>query len=226
MTIREIRKYINRLNSGKSKDLIFVRPISKYVDFAKVWDKQPNIKDNVDTSIDSYNFFFLRNEQNKYVGAVQDGGNDLHWYVVPQSRKQGYLTRALKESILPYIFTRVRDSQRITIEKNSIGENNYINSKKVAYNLGFKAKNEEETEFYLTKPEFNWGYNNINEKNTNISSERFDELRKRAFYASKILLKISDELLMSLDDDKELKKLASEVGYYKDKIDDLEWGMK
>jgi len=30
--------------------------------------------------------------------------SDLHWYVEPEHRKQGYLTNAMKESILPYLF--------------------------------------------------------------------------------------------------------------------------
>lgn len=88
--------------------------------------------DNIIVNFSSYRFFFIKNELNQYVGAVFDMYSDLHWYIVPQSRKQGHLTKALKESILPYLFNEERDRQRITIEKAAIGKKNYLNSKNVA----------------------------------------------------------------------------------------------
>jgi hypothetical protein len=182
-----------------------------------------------DTIIDnfgSYRFFFVKNETKRYVAAVLDMYHDLHWYVVPEYRKNGYLTTALRESILPYLFYDEREVQRITIEKDSIGEKNYLNSKKVALKLGFKAINNSESEFELKQSDFNWEYENLDEINSALSAERFETLRKRAFYAYKTLYKISDELLMTIDDDKELKEIANEVKKYTWKIEDLEWENK
>ncbi|RKD86391.1 GNAT family N-acetyltransferase [Mangrovibacterium diazotrophicum] len=226
MTEREIRKYIDRLNNGKAGESIFTRQISKTVDVAKVWSKQPKMTDKVTGNFGSYRFFFIRNETNEYVGAVLDMYDDLHWYIVPKKRKQGYLTTALKESILPYLFYDERETQRITIEKGAIGETNYINSKSVAIKLGFKATNEAESEFELRQTDFNWDDENFEEINSEIDSERFEQLRKRAFYAYKTLYKISDELLMTVNDDKELKEVADEVKKYTWKIEDLEWENK
>ncbi|WP_341902857.1 hypothetical protein [Fluviicola taffensis] len=226
MTEREIRKYIDRLNNGKASESIFTRQISENVDVAKVWKKQPKMTDDIIGNFSSYRFFFIKNEFSKYVGAVLDMEDDLHWYVNPKSRKKGYLTTALKESILPYLFYDERKSQRITIEKNAIGEKNYLNSKGVALKLGFKAINEMETEFELKQIDFNWDNENLEEINPVTSPERFEELRKRAFYAYKILYKISDELLMTVSDDHELKEVADEVRQYTHKIADLEWANK
>jgi len=226
MTEREIRKYIDRLNSGKACESIFTRQISKTVDVAKVWTERPKMTDNIIGIFSSYRFFFIKNELNEYVGAVLDMYQDLHWYIVPKSRKQGYLTTALKESILPYLFYDGKESQRITIEKSAIGEKNYLNSKSVALKLGFKAINEAETEFELKKIDFNWDNENFEEINSEINSERFEKLRKRAFYAYKTLYKISDELLMTVNEDKELKEVAEEVRKYTWKIEDLEWENK
>ncbi len=226
MREREIRKYIDRLNNKKAKESIFIRQISKTVDVAKVWSKQPKMTDMVTGNFGSYLFFFIRNETNEYVGAVLDMYHDLHWYIVPKERKQGHLTTALKESILPYLFYDERESQRITIKKSAIGETNYTNSKSVAIKLGFKAINEAETEFELKQTDFNWDNENLKEINSNIDSERFEELRKRAFYAYKTLYKISDELLMTVNDDKDLKEVADEVRNYTWKIEDIEWENK
>jgi len=226
MTEREIRKYIDRLNNGKAGESIFTRQISKRVDVAKVWSEQPKMTDDIIGNSSSYDFFFVKNELNEYVGAVLDMYHDLHWYIIPKNRKQGYLTTALKESILPYLFYNERESQRITIERNAIGEKNYLNSKSVALKLGFKAINEDETEFELKQADFNWDNENLEEMNANIDSERFEVLRKRTFYAYKTLCKISDELLMTVNDDKELKEIANEVRKYTWKIEDLEWENK
>ena len=226
MTEKEIRKYIDRLNKGIAAESIFVRQISQSVDVAKVWSKEPKMTDNIIGNFDSYRFFFIKNELNAYVGAVLDMYHDLHWYIVPKYRKKGYLSTALREAILPYIFYEVREIQRISIEHDAIGETNYINSKSVAEKLGFTAINESETEFELQKENFEWDYENLDDTNSEIDAKRFEILRKRAFFAYKILYKISDELLMTVNDDKELKEIADEVKKYTLKIEDLEWENK
>jgi len=226
MTEKEIRKYIDRLNNGNAGESIFTRQISKTVDVAKVWTEQPRMIDKIIGNFGSYRFFFIKNESKEYVGAVLDMYHDLHWYIVPKYRKMGYLTTALKETIIPYIFYDERESQRISIDKNAIGETNYLNSKSVAIKLGFKAINEIETEFELQQTEFNWDSENLVETNSEINNERFEILRKRVFFAYKTLYKISDELLMTVNDDKELKEIADEVRKYTWKIEDLEWENK
>jgi len=223
MTEKEIRKYINRLNAGKANESIFTRKISPNVYVAKVWPEQPKATDAIVGNFHSYQFYFIKNESNKYIGAVLDMYRDLHWYMMPNYRKKGYLTKALQGAILPYIFYDDREVQRITIEEASIGEENYLNSKRVAINLGFKAVNHLEMEFELKKNDFDWSNENLKEVDKTVSSERFELLRKRAFYAYKTLYKISDELLMSVDDDKALKEVADEVKKYTWKIEDLEW---
>lgn len=223
MTEKDIRKYINRLNNGKTAESIFVRRIGPNVDVAKVWSEQPKITDTIIGNFHSYQFFFIKNGSNKYVGAVLDMYQDLHWYMMPSYRKKGYLTKSLQASILPYIFYNGREVQRITIEGGSIDEENYLNSKRVATNLGFKAVNNSELEFELNKSDFDWSNENLEEINKSVSSERFEILRKRAFFAYKTLYKISDELLMSANDDKELKEVADKVKKYTSRIEDIEW---
>lgn len=221
MTVKEIRKYIDRLNNGKGQESIFTRSIGENVEVAKVWSKQPREDDDNLNRSCSYRFFFIKDELNKYVGAVLDMTNDLHWYVVPGSRKKGLLTKALKESILPYLFYDDREIQRITIDEYAIGEKNYLNSKGVAMKLGFKSVNCIESEFELANEDFDWSSENLKEVNSPMDNIRFEELRKRANYASRILSKISDELLMAFDDDDDLEEIAKEVWRYTWKIEDI-----
>jgi hypothetical protein len=116
MTNKEISKYINRLNLKKGSETIFCREISDNVIIAKVWPKQPKLSDSINGNFSSYNFFFIRNDFGKYIGAVLDMYSDLHWFISPKFRKQGFLTNAMKQSILPYIFYN-REKQQITISR-------------------------------------------------------------------------------------------------------------
>lgn len=222
MTEKEIRKYIDRLNNGKGQESIFTRPISETVEVSKVWSEQPKITDSIVGDFASYKFFFIKNPLGVYVGAILDMYSDLHWYIVPKQRKNGHLTKALKESVLPHIFYDEREVQRITIQEG-IGIENYTNSKNVAVKIGFKPTNEDETEFKLNKSDFNWEDENLIEQVKSIGNERIELLRKRVNYASKILLKVSDELQIAYDDDKELSEISSKVKSHTLKIEDLMW---
>ncbi len=219
MSDQEIKEYIDRLNTQQSNETIFSRRLNKSVEIAKVWEKEPEIDD--DFNIKSYRFFFIQNDNRKYVAAVIDMIKDLHWFVLEAERKKGQLTKALREAILPYLFDEGRDSQRITIKKG-IGDENYKNSKKVATQLGFKSINEDETIFELSKNDFNWEFENLKEENYQIKPERKKELRKRILFAYRSLMKISDELSMAYDDDKGLEEIARKVSYYDLTIEDIE----
>lgn len=220
MTDKQIRKYINLLNKGKHEESIFTHKISENVEVAKVWKIQPNINDNYNSNFLSETFFFIKNTSNKYVGAVLDMGEDLHWYIIPKSRKQGHLTKSLKSAIIPYLFYFYEEYEflKITIDVNIIGEINYQNSRKVAINLGFKSIEDSETEFELSRKDFNWGNENIIDYNSQINPERLELLKKRINYAYLLLYKCSDELLMKNNDDNELKTLAKKVKSYVFKI--------
>lgn len=220
MTESEIQKYIDLLNSNQYEDQIFKRPIGDYVEVANVWSEQPKITDNIIGNFYSYRFFFIRNQSGKYIGAVLDMQQDLHWFITPEYRGQGHLSLALKGSILPYLFED-RDFQRITIVKSLIGEVNYKASKKVALSLGFSALDESDELFELKIEDFDWSFESLNDHNPPLNNQRIDELKKRIFYAYKLTYQISDELNMSFGHDNRLKEIADELRKYTWKIDDL-----
>ncbi|MDX2362389.1 MAG: hypothetical protein QNK23_16390 [Crocinitomicaceae bacterium] len=226
MTESTILKYIDLLDSGLSNELIFTRNLSDTVLLAKVWDHEPRFDEKIPFNSPSYNFYFIKNESEKVIGAIQDAGADLHWVIIEEERKKGHLTKALKEIIIPYIFCYLeRDVQRITISRG-IGSENYQNSKGVALSLGFIPVDVDQTEFELSFENFAKEIKCHDGNDVKISAERFKTLRKRIRYASSVLEKVSDELLVCLGDDKGLQDLANEVKYINLKIEDLEWARK
>lgn len=66
---------------------------------------------------------------------------DLHWIILPEHRKNGYLTNALKEAIIPYLFSVVeREELKISINELEISNKNYEASMRTALNVGFKNR--------------------------------------------------------------------------------------
>lgn len=227
MTEENLQNLIDKLNStGNYKEQIFLRQISENVFLSKVSSEinHPEIK-----PYSFRTFFFVSNESREFVGAIEDRGiNDLHWFITKESRKKGYLTKALKETIIPYIFydeNKDYDRQKITIDKNNLSETNYLNSRKVAINLGFKALNEDETNFELIKGSFDWSNENITEKNKLISRERTDLLKEKVSNLHYEFEKICCELEMSYgnEDDllEQLLEISKSIKYSRMKVDDL-----
>ncbi len=224
MTDNDLQKLLDVLNSKKHKKTIFIRQISENVFISKVSSKinYPEIK-----PYSFGTFFFIMNEKEKFISTIENRGQrDLHWYVTKKSRKKGYLTKALKETIIPYIFyDEDIDYQRITINENIIGELNYENSKKVALKTGFKPLNEEETEFELRKEEFDWSNEKIKEINTFIEDKKFQLFKNKIERIHYDFEKICNELEMAYGSEnvylEELKKISKEIKYSKIKVDDL-----
>jgi hypothetical protein len=146
----ELQEYIDQLIGGSQKRRIVTREISDMVDVAKVWPDKPN----GNGLYLSCTVFFIKDTARTCVGAVLDMNFDLQWYVVKEYRGEGHLTRALKEVILPFIFSdsrkHKRDRQEITIDGDF-----YKESRRVAESVGFKPidmSTRTPTEFESTTP--------------------------------------------------------------------------
>ena len=204
MNTEEIQEYIDRINSNSFQNTIFIRPINKSVIISRVWRKDPFDQNKIENNNRGNLFFFIKNEENFVVGAVLDMRHDLHWYLTPKFRKKGYLTKALKEVIIPYIFCNdfdERNEQEISIKKTFLEEINYNSSRKVAESLGFKTINDEETKFLLKNENFDWSYHNENQSNTFIDNDRFEFLKSKLTFIKLNLKNINDELTMKCNND-------------------------
>lgn len=220
MTNEQLNEYIDELNSEYNPEKVFLRKISPTIDFAKFWTKEPNLSDKPEYHYSSYDFFFIKDQNDKYIGTVLDMGGDLHWYLKEKYRKQGILSKALKQTILPFIFYE-REEQRITISKNTIGEKAYKNSISVANRLGFKPIDKEESEFILLKKDFDLKEEIIDWSKGKIENERLEVLRRKISYSRKLIKSVSDELLMKNLDDFELNEIAENLGKYLMYIEDI-----
>lgn len=137
-------------------------------------------------------------------------GNNLHWLVLAKHRGNGYLTQAMRETILYHLFENCRQI-RITIDKYFITPKNVNASQKVALSLGFEESAEDE---YLLSRDKYKTTEIIDGKNTGISEERFEELRKQIKDMGISLRHIQSELEMKIGNTEyveSLGELVSEV---------------
>lgn len=140
MTDQDIEHIIEKLNRCNADEDIFIRPLSVTVDLGMVWCSINSLR-NKSMSLDGpHSFYFIKNIEGTYIGTVYNMDGDLHWLVLPHHRGKGLLTNALSKTILPHIFQDNREEQRITIDREKIGDINYIASLKVALSIGFTIK--------------------------------------------------------------------------------------
>ncbi len=187
MTDKNIIQLINKLNRNPNfKDCIKVG-IGKNVDLAHLWDNETFSDCHI-----PYTYFLIKEEE-KYVGAVLDMTYDLHWLILPEYQKKGYLSNALKHIILPYIFEEMpRSEQKISIKQNEIGEQNYQNSLKVALSVGFKQIDDENLVI---------DYNSVNEEdcqldyqNKGLTDDELEVINKEIIAISKRLYQINSTI--------------------------------
>lgn len=226
MTSESLQSLLEKLNKNDtSSSLIYRRPISSNIDFAKIWLDKPKLTDSVTSSDGPDIFYLIKNNENKFVAIVFDMIRDLHWFVHPDFRGNGHLTKAMKHTILPHLFLS-RNEQRITIKEFEIGTDNFKASEKVALNLGFVLG--EDGEYLLSYD------NRINEnynfgENTPLSPDRIDELKKHINFLGRSLWAIQTEIEMKFgetDYPEELMDLVHQVRSHTWKIEDFYWNIE
>jgi hypothetical protein len=198
MTDKTINILIDTLNKKQRKEHTFVRELDCNIDLAKIFTDNPKSSDNLcSDDITPYTFYCIKNKENKYVGLVLDMDSDLHWFIKKEHRGNGYLTNALKNSILPYIFQNKRDEQRITINRNEIGANNFNSSQKVALSVGFVQQNIDNNKCeYLLKSDDYVEKEMITEVDKELTQDELTEIAKKIGFYSKKLIRLQVDLEM------------------------------
>jgi hypothetical protein len=225
MTNEYLKSLIDKLNENKTDGLIQLRPLSSTVDFAKVWKEKPNPLDKIFYPDGPYKFYFIKNLEGLYVGAVLDMWSDLHSFVDSKHRGQGYLTKAMKETILFHLF-QDREEQRVTIDENQIGEENFKASEKVTLSLGFVKT--DGIDYVLVNSKYQTE-NYIYGENTPITEERMTELKRQINYLSRSLWLIHSEVEMKLGETgytDDLKELVEEIKKHTWQLEDFWWERK
>jgi hypothetical protein len=112
MTNELLAKLIDNLNAGEMKKWASIFDLSEKVQKSEIWVNPP---DGVAFNESSYSFFLVR-EGGEYVGVVLDMVCDLHALTKEDHRGRGYMTRALKECIFPWLYQNGRKVQKVTFE--------------------------------------------------------------------------------------------------------------
>ncbi|SFU78047.1 hypothetical protein SAMN05216480_12515 [Pustulibacterium marinum] len=220
MTDQTIHNLLMKLNHSKTSEYVFKRRIGKQVEVAKVWLEKFTMLDFVSNDLGDYRFFLIQNEAGIYVAAILDMHRDLHGYVLPEYRKQGYLTKALQRVILPFLFyDKECESLRITIDRQRLGEDGYRASEKVALAVGFQLRSLHTGVFILEKSAFDWSHEALQEHNQRVDGGHLEVIRRRLFYVTRLLYQISDELQMAFDDDEGLREEARKIWNYIGKLE-------
>jgi len=204
MTDNEIENYIDLLNNNEFSDFIFRSILSEYVDFAKVWAKEP--QGNV-ANEGSYDFYFIKNNDHKYVAAVFDMHSDLHVFVKQEYRKKGHLSRAINEAILPHLASIGRENQIVTFNDPSTGE--YC-----VKNWGFILLDQSTAEISLTS--FNSNSPHIH-KGYKLSYSDFESMKPKIGKARLYITMVKEQLEASIG-----KMNNSDIDYLENELRDLE----
>ncbi|WP_339660027.1 GNAT family protein [Croceibacter atlanticus] len=220
MTSEQLQSFINQLNSKEYTPNIFLHQIANNVDYGDVWEL-----DNKSQK-DAYCTFFIKDNDN-YIGAVMRHYKDLHWYLDPNYRSNGHLTSALSKVILPYIFDELlAEEQYITIDKNLIGNVNYIKSKALALRCGFVQI--DDINFKLVASVCESFYDDSQRVFKGLTKETISSLKDEFCTISKRLKLIESQIDNSYEANIEeynnfsLSQMASKIEFLKIVIEDME----
>lgn len=208
----ELKKLIDTLNKQPNY-LICLKPISKNVEYAEVWDSiklggRLNVMDSPSL------MYFVKNNDGVYTSTVLVmGKRDLHSYTLTKFRRKGILKNALKNTILPHLFL-TRSSQRITVNVNCIGLKNFAASIGLAKSLGFKEikKQNEDGEI-----ELKIGRSKVNKFEfqedfaTNLSEEQLIQLQNSINYHVLKLKHFESFVRMGWFEDSSLKEFSKNI---------------
>ena len=203
MTNEKLEEYIEIYNSGKWTVPMSSFQISPNVEVAQVWDRLPT---GEVCNEESYRFFFIKNEIECVAIVLEMDTYDIHWLVSKKYRKQGYLYKALRDSILPFLFDDERTEQRASA-------NTYDNA---AYLLrqGFKKRVENgQTAYYLSGSDVN----EYDESHLQRCPLSIDELKKVKHELRRIAGEariVRDKLECAYGHDGGLNEIASRLCSY------------
>lgn len=189
MTNESVKKLILAFNARRFRSFVALRPLSDTVTLGYVWPERPQGRLPHESSRKVY--FILTGSQ--CVGVVVEMGfqhsrnpfeeENLHWYLLKEHRKRGYLHAALRDYILPHIFSDDRESQKVTT-------NNKANAKYVA-RQGFTPTGD--MSFIMTKEQVDvsrapQGRNSLPTRN------EIDELKARLREAKGLVASVGERL--------------------------------
>ncbi len=205
-----LRDLIRSLNKGSKGVDIFTHPISENVEYAKVWTKK-KVENAVFPA--PWNIYLIKNPENLYVGAVGDFDLSLEYYVLSDHRKMGYLTNALKDTILIHILQR----RNWTTLKLTIKGRFYNEAERVAYTAGF---NKVGTYTYELPPDHYKGFELPEVNLVPLSSAKKRVIKSKLELLAFKVFQVKTEIEMSQSE----PQLIQELAEISNRLKNIKWG--
>ena len=215
MTDETIASLLDKINDGFSADWAFVRPISTNIKFGRVWTDLPN---GVVAFERGYPFYFIHSMEGQCIGAVLDmGPSDLHVFVKPEYRRQGVMTRALRDTILPHLFRDNRSEQCMTFLT--------AESRGLIEKLGFEFVDEGKAKITAEKCQkivFS------EDKRLPFPEDRMKAIMKRIGIAASLLRMASEECALYLDSEfvEEIEFHEGDLRSLSGRVEDAWWAQE
>ncbi len=207
-TINDILKYLNEMKKSR-KYIIFKNSIGGNVEFANVW-----IYNKKECICKNQKFFLIKNQHGKYVSAIY-GMNHFHWYTIYKERGRGYLSNALKNFVIPFLWgpnrKEIHDPFEISISRG-IGPKNFKSSLTLATSVGFKVKSDDgrKATLNLSFDDFTFPKNAPPKLLPRLNANSEERLKKNAHLAINYYLQVKGELEIMLGADLEdFEKITS-----------------
>jgi hypothetical protein len=158
--------------------------------------------DKKSINVDGDDFYLIHDETGACVGAVLDMLHDLHAFVKSNSRRNGLMSTALMDVILPHIGSKGRTEQRVTFRSKE--------AQRLLEKVGFTITGENDAVIStnsLSKPVF------PSVSPAGLNRERITFLQERLKTAAAYIRMVRDELEIEIGDDlsEELSDLAWRV---------------
>jgi len=218
MSDDSIKDLLRKLNSGKGKNIVYRNSIGGNVEIAKVW-----IWKNGGYICKNQDFFLIKNNAGKYVAAIC-GQDDFHWYALYEERGNGYLSNALRNYVIPFLWGINRHPIEEPFEvsiSHGIGPRNFNSSLALAKSVGFKVVTENDY-----KKNLSLHYDDFVNKDLdtpkltpNLNPEAKNQLIKKGQLVEDLVLQIKGELEIMFGEDK-LEDLRS-MDYFKVRLENL-----
>lgn len=212
-----IKDLLRKLNSGKGKNIVYRNSIGGNVEVAKVW-----IWKKGEFLYKDQDFFLVKNEDGKYVAAIY-GKDNFHWYTVYKERGKGYLSNALRNYVIPFLWRpfgkEIHESFEISVSRG-IGPRNFDSSLCLAKAVGFKVdkENDYKTNLSLHYDDFVNGAVTP-ELIPNLNPEAKNQLFKKGQLVEDLVLQIKGELEIMLGENK-LEDLRC-MEYFKVRLENI-----
>jgi hypothetical protein len=214
MTNENLAALINRANGFSGPQIVFTRPLAANVYLATAWLAAPSLTNRAASSPHGYDLYLIRSAGGVFVGAVLDMVEDLHWLVSKPFRGHGWLTKALRQVILPHLL-QTREQQTITISRD-LDAVDRESSEKVARSVGFVLleENVHERTFAFRAVEPLPKLPEPAVVVSNMTEERLEALQQQLAHHAACLRLIQAEIIWTLADgpvSEELGDVAEEL---------------